>query len=35
MNNNNNNIKIRKSTDKDIDVIANLIYCTEVHPDYV
>lgn len=30
-----NNIKIRKGTYKDADAIANLIYCTEVHPDYV
>lgn len=30
-----NNIKIRKGTYQDVDAIANLIYCTEVHPDYV
>lgn len=30
-----NDIKIRKATNPDIDVIADLIYCTEVHPDYV
>lgn len=30
-----NDIKIRKATNQDIDVIADLIYCTEVHPDYV
>lgn len=30
-----NDIKIRKATNKDVDAIADLIYCTEVHPDYV
>ena len=30
-----NKIIIRKGTNQDVDAIANLIYCTEVHPDYV
>lgn len=30
-----NDIKIRKATNQDVDAIADLIYCTEVHPDYV
>lgn len=30
-----NNIKIRKATKQDASAIARLIYCTEVHPDYV